>query len=280
MKMKEKANEEKNVQVQLAEKYMNGQLPVLKRKDTFQFDCIRCGECCRNREDILLGPFDLFRLCKIKQMKPFDFMKKYCEMYIGHFSYLPLIRIGFRPVYDIGGNNVIGTRCPFLGRSGDLFHCRVNEGKTFVCFAYPLGRVQANNGQIDYVLQDDVSCAGALKARQENTQQTVEDWMCGKEKLDKEERYLPLFNSFLNNYHDWIDVEKLAKCNIQDGKLYQTWLVTMAELLYTNYDFEADEEAFLEQLALNVKAMEEICKTFVEHFSPLIDLKPKKKTVA
>ena len=273
--MKNKANNEENWQIALAEQYTKGQLPVLKRTDTFRFECVRCGKCCRDREDILLNPFDLFRLCKVKKMTPFEFMKKYCEMYIGQFSYLPLIRIDFRPVYDIGGQEVIGTRCPFLGRSGETFHCRVNDGKPFVCFAYPLGRIQKDYGQIDYLFQDDVSCAGAIKAQKDNIMQNVEEWMCGKETVDREEQYLSIFNRFLQNYHKWINAEKLAKSNILDGKLYQTWLTTIADLLYTNYDYEKDEEVFLKQFELNVEAMETVCKTFVDHFASIIDLRPR-----
>lgn len=88
--------------------------------------------------------------------------------------------------------------------------------------------------------------------------QNVEEWMCGKEKVDREEQYLSIFNRFLQNYHKWLNAEKLAKSNILDGKLYQTWFTTIADLLYTNYDYEKDEEAFLKQFELNVEAMETV----------------------
>ena len=80
----------------------------------------------------------------------------------------------------------------------------------------------------------------------------------------------------MQNYHKWLNAEKLAKSNILDGKLYQTWFTTIADLLYTNYDYEKDEEAFLKQFELNVEAMETVCKTFVDHFASIIDLRPRK----
>ena len=43
--MKNKVSNEKNWQERIMEQYMNGELQVLKRKDTFNFDCVRCGEC-------------------------------------------------------------------------------------------------------------------------------------------------------------------------------------------------------------------------------------------
>ena len=37
---------------------------ALSIDDTFQFRCTQCGECCKHREDILISPFDLFRLTR------------------------------------------------------------------------------------------------------------------------------------------------------------------------------------------------------------------------
>ncbi len=41
--------------------------------------------------------------------------------------------------------------------------------------------------------------------------QVVEDWMGGKEKLDREERFNALYSYFLANYRKWINVDKLAE---------------------------------------------------------------------
>lgn len=35
---------------------------ALKLDDLFRFHCNQCGQCCRNREDILLSPYDLNRI--------------------------------------------------------------------------------------------------------------------------------------------------------------------------------------------------------------------------
>ena len=34
------------------------------KDETFYFKCRQCGECCKNRVDILLSPFDLCRIAK------------------------------------------------------------------------------------------------------------------------------------------------------------------------------------------------------------------------
>lgn len=267
---------EKNFKLLIAEQYEKGELPVLGRKDTFEFACVRCGECCRNREDILLNPFDIFRLCKAKEMSVVDFFKKYCELYPGESSRLPLAIIKFRPVYEFGSNRVIGTRCPFLGQTDGLYHCRVQKDKPFVCFSYPLGRIQKDKAKPEYILQTDGTCKGAEKAKREGIHQVVEEWMFGKEKLDIEERYNEIFSYFLGNYHDWINVDKLAK-DKRALPIYKKWFGLVGELLYTNYDFTADENTFLEQLKANIDAIEELCKFVVNEFSEMIDLRPKKK---
>ncbi len=271
MKMKE----EKNFKQLIIEQYERGELPVLGRKDTFEFACVQCGECCRNREDILLNPLDIFRLCKAKEMTVVEFFKKYCELYPGESSKLPVAIIKFRPVYDFN-NRVIGTRCPFLGKKDELYFCRVHKDKPFVCFSYPLGRIQKDNTKAEYILQTGVTCKGAMKAKAEGINQVVEDWMFGKEKLDVEERYNEMFSYFLKSYRDWINVDKLTGSK-KAMPIYKKWLVMIAELLYTNYDFTADENVFLDQLKINIDTIEEFCKFVVAEFSEMIDLRPRKK---
>ena len=57
--------------------------------DTFNFRCIMCGNCCRDREDILLSPVDIFNLAKHFNKQPFEIIKSYCEVYIGNSSKMP-----------------------------------------------------------------------------------------------------------------------------------------------------------------------------------------------
>lgn len=270
MKMKE----EKNYKQIIAEQYAKGEIPVLGRKDTFTFACVQCGECCRNRADILLNPFDIFRLCKAKEMTVVEFIKKYCELYPGESSKLPLVMIKFRPVYEFGSNRVIGTRCPFLGQKDGLYFCRVHKDKPFVCFSYPLGRVQKQLEVPEYILQDDGTCLGAIKARKEGITQVVEDWMFGKEKLDVEEKFNDIFSYFLDNFYKWINIKKLAGTK-KAFPIYQKWFGMVGEILYTNYDFTADESVFLQQLKANIDAIEQLCKFVVTEFAELVDLRPK-----
>ena len=113
-----------------------------------------------------------------------------------------------------------------------------------------------------------------MKAKDENIMQVVEDWMGGKEKLDREERFNALFSCFLENYRKWINVDKLAE-NKKAFPIYKKWLALVAELLYANYDFDSDDDGFLEQFKNNIDAIQTISKTIVEEFASLVDLRPK-----
>ena len=44
--------------------YENIKKHRLTSDSAFMFHCTMCGDCCRNREDILLNPKDLFNLAR------------------------------------------------------------------------------------------------------------------------------------------------------------------------------------------------------------------------
>lgn len=93
----------------------------------FQFRCDQCGECCRNREDIILNPFDLFRISSQLGTKPNEIVERYCTVYVGDSSRFPVVLL--LPV----GNE---KTCPFLKDN----RCSVHANKPTVCALYPLGR--------------------------------------------------------------------------------------------------------------------------------------------
>lgn len=130
---------------------------ALGMDDYFEFNCIKCGNCCRNRHDILLQPHDLYRIAKHLKMSVPEVIKKYCEVYIGPDSKMPLIRLLPKPY-----NNV----CPFL-RKGI---CSVHQAKPVVCALFPLGRVTAPNGDMLYFSQPVNCSAEKIKVK-------VKDWI-------------------------------------------------------------------------------------------------------
>lgn len=101
--------------------------------ETFNFHCTMCGNCCINREDILLSPKDIYNVSKELGTSTDNFFEKYCEVYIGNNSRIPIVRL--KPH---GSDN----RCPLLKKA----KCRVHHAKPTVCAMYPVGRcIMADN---------------------------------------------------------------------------------------------------------------------------------------
>ena len=95
--------------------------------EKFSFHCTQCGACCINREDILLTPKDVFRIVKKLQMTQREFVEKYCDVYVGSSSRVPLVRL-----QPFGKDQ----RCPLLQDRS----CIVHSVKPTVCALFPLGR--------------------------------------------------------------------------------------------------------------------------------------------
>lgn len=129
----------------------------LAEEDTFEFGCIQCGECCHNRQDILLQPFDLYRIAQYLEKDIPSVIEKYCDVFIGDESKLPIVRAKPK-IHD--------AVCPFL-RKGK---CSIHAVKPAVCALFPLGRATAPNGEMKYFIQN-VSCNA------KKTTIKVKDWL-------------------------------------------------------------------------------------------------------
>ena len=108
-----------------AEYYMSHQIGP---DDTFRFKCRECGKCCTQREDIILTPRDLYNMARKLGITIEETIRQYCEVYIGHNSRIPIVRILPR-----GANKV----CPLLVDK----RCRVHDSKPVICAMFPVGRM-------------------------------------------------------------------------------------------------------------------------------------------
>ena len=61
--------------------------------DTFDFRCTCCGACCTNREDIVMSGYDVMRIQNHLGIDFTELLEKYCELYVGRPSGIPLLRI-------------------------------------------------------------------------------------------------------------------------------------------------------------------------------------------
>ena len=207
--------------------------------DTFSFGCKMCGHCCINREDILLPPYDLYRMAKALGISVEQTVKQYCEIYIGGDSRFPIIRL--KPV----GKN---RRCPLLKDN----RCRVHQAKPTVCALYPIGRAvklskgelpESENTRAEYILQD-VDCG----IRKET--HTVREWLQSFG-IPADDKAFQLWQSTLIRA---CTVFRKAEHQVKDSVMLSAWNATV-HILYINYDMDT---AFLPQLKKNIKEFTEL----------------------
>jgi len=203
---------------------------TLKPGQKFRFHCNQCGDCCRNREDILLTPFDLFRVAGHLGITPVEVVKTYCEVYLGSSSHFPVVRL--LPVGE-------DKSCPFLKES----RCSIHASKPTVCALFPLGRAMqygALNGdqerKLFYILQN-VNCG-----LQDQTH-TVEEWL-GAFELESSEAWFLEWTDILGKLVTLIhQLEEMLS-----DKLMQMILNIALTEIYLHYDQGVD---FMQQFRGN-----------------------------
>lgn len=207
--------------------------------DSFRFHCTMCGKCCIHREDIILNPYDLFRVSKKLGMEPKDFVARYCEAYLGGSSRMVIVRL--RPVGE-------DRRCPLLeGKK-----CSVHQAKPAVCALYPLGRglnqeigkaSEISHRSIQYILQKP-DCGD------ESETHTVREWISGFDFL-LEEDFVPEWMQMIMDYGG--AVKKLETVH---GEFFINVLsMSILGTVYLNYQLD---EPFMPQFRKNDKEYREV----------------------
>lgn len=209
----------------------------------FKFHCTQCGKCCINREDIMLNPFDLFRASKALGMTPQDFVKTYCDTYLGETSRIPIVRIQPRGTIK---------RCPLLKDR----KCSIHNAKPTVCALFPIGRafrIEAGKldekpiatDQIEYIFNDP-HCGDNSETH------TVREWL--------EAFGIPLQDEF---FAKWQDVilhlgPSIQKCIDQFNEETVNRVLTLCYVkLYLDYDTSKDFwQQFVENAGVIQKLME------------------------
>ena len=210
---------------------------TLNLDDTFQFRCDRCGNCCRDREDILLSPRDVYKLSKYLNLTPLAFFHQYCISYIGSGSRVPIVRL------EAQGEHLT---CPLLKGNS----CSVHAAKPSVCALYPWGRYMKidkedfNAGSlggatVKYLLQDDVNCGDKSQTH------TVREWLEGFDIAVEDEAFIA-WNEALAMFSPRIKELETKLRPISKALLWESMKVG----LYLNY--RTDQE-FLPQLRENIK---------------------------
>jgi hypothetical protein len=85
------------------------------------FECARCGKCCRQSGDVFLSALDLRRLAESLGLSDAAFFKTYCE--VVDLRFVKRVSLVAKP----------GGGCVFLGEKG----CEVYEYRPLQCQSFP-----------------------------------------------------------------------------------------------------------------------------------------------
>ena len=197
---------------------------TLNREDTFRFRCTECGKCCKNREDILLSPYDLNRMARHLGIEMGQVIQDYCIWYAGQSSMLPVVTMRMRGPEK---------RCPFLkGKK-----CGIHAAKPTVCALFPLGRVGSENDEQVHYMMQKVDCGAA------DEEHSVQEWLAGYDLADSEKWFL-----------EWqqVLIPLTKRMHALFSGFSREFIASVAEgllvTLYVNYDSKLD---FMEQFRMN-----------------------------
>lgn len=185
-------------------------------------------------------------------------MDKYCEIFIGHSSKIPVVRLLPR-----GVNRV----CPLL--KGDK--CSVHDSKPVICASYPLGRV---------AVSDDMANGLHLSASKQ-MQYILTLVNCGRRKHKHTVRsWLEMFNIPIDDefFFMWTDLIVSLSVTMRgyeeqglSAKVLDMMWHSIVTALYAAYN--TDKE-FMEQFRENQNKITGLLKSFEEQFQPGKPTKP------
>lgn len=114
---------------------------ALAPDDPFAFVCAGCGDCCRNRRDLVLSGYDLYRIARRLRLSPRIVAHAFCKEYIAPQSCLPTLCL--TPDPQTG-------HCRFFEGNA----CTIHEARPLACALYPLGQtIDPITARVEYHAQ-------------------------------------------------------------------------------------------------------------------------------
>ena len=224
---------------------------AVKPGQKLRFHCSQCADCCRNREDISLTPYDLFQIAKYRQLRPGEILRRYCTLSIDPSTGLPAVTL--KP-------NKRTHACPFL--KDNL--CSVQPVKPTMCALFPLGRVVklGNPGEATgdrdremfYILQD-VSCGMG------DEEHTVEEWLSAHDHENGEAWFLEWVDA-LEKIVPLIQFAELFMPDTLVNEVHKVFIRTM----YQNYTIRVDFMAQFRENLANLLAFLNKIKQIIEEY--------------
>lgn len=218
---------------------MNCAVPV-RPKDWFEFQCRRCGNCCRNLEDqLMLEPLDAYNLAR--------YLREQCLVRSIHDVYERYVHAdlleGRLPIYLM--NTVGDDHACVLLQDG---RCSVYESRPYVCRIYPLSVRPGQRGKpFEYY-----RCVDQHATHFSNGRMLVKDWLHGNFAKESREFWAAEGSALLT-----------LGCllNKLDASELQASLFQILHYRYFSYDLD---EPFLPQYRSNMAALERFLRGRLE----------------
>ena len=231
MDEKIKVRKENNWKIQSFE---NNQIGL---EEEFEFSCDQCGKCCKNQEDLMMSPCDIYRMAKSLDITMEEWIDLYGRIHVGTDSRLPIVRIKL-----IGEEN----RCPFLKKN----LCSIQDSKPDVCAIFPLGRGRKfeRDSKGSLLPSEVLYCHSGCDCGKGGKKYKVREWLDQFGLRDREESFLA-WNQFIAETTPKMQaVEK----NAAEDYEFRIVLNMVIRLLYVDYDTEKD---FMQQFQKNMKKL-------------------------
>jgi Fe-S-cluster containining protein len=228
----------KDIRDMSAEEILSQQ--TLSLDDTFLYRCKACGKCCKNRDDIVLSAYDVFRIARFFGRTPAEIITRYFEMYEGRQTRLPVVWLKPVPPYNA---------CPFLRGK----RCSVHVAKPCVCRVYPLARVYTATGKAQYI-QASGPCS------QDVAPIMVRDWI-GDFSTEESDRIGRVWTDFIFCLTYAKDPSRFS-CTPQ---IEQDIFKAIAGLLYLQYQVNMP---FLPQLEANIEELRDLLQNSYSLYVP------------
>ena len=234
-------------------------LQIVDKEGSINFKCDGCrdgkSECCTNRDDILIAPYDMYKMQKGLNRTYDEIVDKgYVKHTLGADSKIPILILQNNYTYD--GEKI----CKFLKRidiDGQKKRgCSIHKFKPSVCELFPLGRFTkidktTKDKKMYYVLQD-TSCGIA-----EDNVIKIRDWALD---IDNSERAFLQFNDFLSALHKKINVKNLMVSKQIPNEEKKIFVASYFTTLYS-YDTNND---FFEQFDVRSEIVLKIAENFTK----------------
>lgn len=172
-----------------SQEFLNS-LPELKPGEKYAFAChpgVACFNACCGDLNLMLTPYDVYRLRKELDKPSRDFLQGWCEVAAAGNAGFPMARLR---MLDNAKRS-----CPFVRKQG----CSVYPNRPGACRTYPLGRAarMADDGTVveQYFIVREDHCKGFS----ESSEWTSREWLAdqGLEEYNElNDRYMLLINRF------------------------------------------------------------------------------------